>query len=75
MRPVPRTALGESPFPVPELCKPGGDREDAGLGSHASWTCKQCRIAQKRGGGGGQGELRDMAPGHAPEGAYSQPPL
>lgn len=48
---------------MPELCKPGGDREDAGLGSHASWTYKQCRIAQKL---RGQGDPRDMAPGHAP---------
>ncbi|MEJ1271413.1 hypothetical protein NN561_002252 [Cricetulus griseus] len=71
IHPVPRTALGGSPFPMPKLCKPGGDREDAGLGSHTSLTCKQCRITQKR---EGQGDPRDTAPRLAPGGGLSPDP-
>lgn len=51
MHPVPWAALGGSPLRVPELCKRDSGREDATLGSHEPWICKQCWIARERGEG------------------------
>lgn len=72
MHPVPKRALGGSPFSVPELCKPGDDREDAGLGPTRPGPTNSAGSPRSYGDKEIQGTWpRDMLQ----EGACSQAPL